>query len=128
MTSSPRLILPSVLLVGHAAAASHQQPQPGVDLGGPGARQQNLVESPLDVDGDQAALVDDGHHRHRRPRGAQQPAQPAGGGQIRARVDDRHIRGARLQQGGHLRRRRPHVVGKQRQRGQHRFGMRVDGQ
>jgi hypothetical protein len=62
--------LADVLLIGHAAATSNQQPQPGVDLGGSGARQQNLVETPFDVDGDQAALVDDGHHRHRRSRRA----------------------------------------------------------
>ena len=120
--------MPDALLVGGAAAASDQQSQPGVDLGGPGAGQQDLVQPPVGVDGDQAALVDHRHHRNRRPRGAEQPAQPARGGQIGARVDDRHVRGARLQQRGHLGRRRPHGVGEQRQRRQHRLGVRVDGQ
>ena len=89
--------LADVLLVGHSAAAAYQQPQPRIDLGRPGAREQNIVEAPLDVDGHEAALVDDGHHRHRGTGRAEQTTQPAGSGQIRARIDDRHIRGAGFQ-------------------------------
>ncbi len=104
MTSSPSRHLADALLVGDPTAAADQQSQPGIDLGGPGAGQQDLVESPFHVDRDQAALVDDGHHGNRGPGGAQQAAQATRGGQLGAGVDDRDICGVRLpEQGGTLR-------------------------
>jgi hypothetical protein len=89
--------LAEALLIGHAAAPAHQQPQSGVDLGGAGAWQQDLVEPPLHVDGHESALVHHGDDGYRRSGGAEQPTQTACSGEVSARVDDRHVGGARLE-------------------------------
>ena len=52
----------------------------------------------------------------------------AGGREISARVDDRHIGVAGFQQRRHLGGCRPHAVRQQRQRREHRLRVRVDGQ
>ena len=94
-------------------AAADEQAQSGVDLGGAGAGQQDLVQAPLGVHRDQAALVDDGHHRHRGPGGAQQAAEAARGGQVGPRIDDRDVRRSGLEQRRHLGGRRAQIVRQQ---------------
>jgi hypothetical protein len=47
----PTFELAEVLQAGDSAAPPHQEPQPRVDLCGPGGGQQDLVEAPLSIDG-----------------------------------------------------------------------------
>jgi hypothetical protein len=57
----------------------------------------------------------------------QQLTQAAGGGKVGARVDDGYL-GAGIKQRGSLCGCRTHGVGQQRQRGQHRIWMWINGQ
>ena len=59
-----------VVLVGD------DEPQAGVDLGRPGAGQQDLVQAPFRVDGDETALVDDGDDGRRGRRGGRASSHP----------------------------------------------------
>ena len=56
--------LADALLIRLPAAAADQESQPGVDLSGTGARQQDLVDTPVGVHRDQAAFVDHRDHRN----------------------------------------------------------------
>ena len=103
------------ILAAETTAATDEQSQPGVDLGGAGARQQDLVDPPVRADRDQPTLGDHRDHRHGGSGTAQQPAQPPCTGQVGPGVDDRHVRGARLQQRGHLGGRGAHGMRQQRQ-------------
>ena len=56
MTSSPRFTFARTLLASRSTSATGQQPQSGVDLGGPGARKQNLIQTPVHADRDQSTF------------------------------------------------------------------------
>ena len=113
------------LLVGRPATPPYQQSQPGVDLGGSGAGKQDLVDTPIDRDGNQPAFVDHGHHGAGR---AQQSAQAPRRSEIGARIDDGDVGRTGLQKRGDLSGSSAHRVRKQRQRWQYRLRVRIGGQ
>ncbi|CFR89213.1 Uncharacterised protein [Mycobacterium tuberculosis] len=120
--------LAQTLLVSQISAPANHQPQSGVDLSGPGAEQQDLVQPPVSADRHQPAFA---HHRQYRDRPAgraQQAAQASPGRQVVARVDEHSVCVSRLQQRRRLGRRRPHGVGQQRQRRQDRIRIQLRGQ
>ncbi len=87
---------------GVGGPAGAQQAQAGVHLGGARAGQQHLVDAPLEGDGDEAALGEDGDHGDVEPRGAEQAAQAAGGGEVVAGVDQHGVVRSGVEQCGHL--------------------------
>ncbi len=117
--------LARTLLVGQPTATSDNKPQSGVDLGRPGAGQQDFVQPPVSADRDQTAFAHHRQDRDRTARRAQQTAKTARGRQVLTRVHQHSVGGSGLQQRGRLCRCRPDGVREQRQRWQYRVGVQL---
>ena len=89
------------------------EPDPGVDLGRAGRRQDDVVDAPVGGDGGQAALGDDQDDRNLDAGVLDQPAQPADGREVVAPVDEQDVALGSLEQHGHLGRQHPHPVRQQ---------------
>ena len=103
------------LLIGQSTPPAHQEAQSGVNLCRAGARQENIVDTPVVVHRDQAALIDHGDDWHRRTGGPQQPTQAPGGRQIMACIHQGDVGRSGVKQRGDLARHAAHGVRQQRQ-------------
>jgi len=92
--------------------------QPGVDLGGTGGVQHDVVDTPVCRQRDQSAL---GEHRDQRggdPGGGEQGAQRAGRHEVVAGVDQDDVTAVTVEQAGQLRGDDAHLVGEQAEGGE----------
>ncbi|CAM5643041.1 hypothetical protein SVIOM74S_04006 [Streptomyces violarus] len=99
--------------------AAHGQPQPGLDLGGAGGVEQDVVDAPVGGDGGEAALRDDEDERAAGAGRAEQLTQAADLRQVAAAVDEDDVGAGGVDEGGALRGGHPHVVQEQAEGGEH---------
>ena len=106
---------PLVGLVLDRVAAGHDQPQPGLDLGGAGVLEEDVLDRPLGVDRGQAALGEDRDDRRGGAGGADDAAQRAGLDERGARVDEDDVDGGGVDDRRCLGGQRAHLVPEQPQ-------------
>ncbi len=109
-----------------AGLAADGQPQSGLHLGRPGGVQNHIVGAPLGGHRRQATLGDHGQQRSVQAGRAQQQAQAPGLGQVPPGVHQDGVRGRRVRQDRHLRRRDTHAMQQQSQ-GRKDFRRRLQG-
>jgi hypothetical protein len=112
-------LLAGRLLGGAGSGAPEQQPQPGVDLGGAGGVEHDVVDAPVRGDRDEPALGGDEQDRYVDPGRADEAAQAAHGRQVAASVDEHGLGRRRVEQGRALGREHPDAMGEQTESGQH---------
>ena len=118
-------------LVGHAVVdrageLADREAQPGVDLGGAGGVEHDVVDAPLGVDADEAALGRDEQDRDVDAGRAQQAGEAADLREVAAAVDEDRVALRRVEQRGGLRGEDAHLVRQQPEGGQH-LGRRQQG-
>ena len=114
MTTSPARIGP-LSSSSPGVRAGDREPQPGVDLGGSGAVEDDVVDAPLAGQPGQAALGEDGDQRAGQPGRPQHAAQGLGLRQLGAGVDEDDLASGCVDQRRGLGRQDPHLVAEQAQ-------------
>jgi hypothetical protein len=106
---------PAVLL----GAPARRQPQPGLDLRRARGVEEHVVDPPLAREAREPTLGDDGDERRRDARGADDPAQRLGHGELAPGVDEDGVGRRCVHQGGRLGGKDANMVTQQAQRRDH---------